>query len=567
MYREKNAGADLAIGDPRNKFESIEDISRSQAPKQDSSVPQLRLYQQGGVDAIRVEFGRGAKRVLFQLPTGGGKTVTFAYIIAAAVAKGSRVLVLVHRIELVEQIACTLARFGLRFGIIAAGYPAEPDTPVQVASIQTLVRRLGGIAGYAFDFVVVDEAHHTVAGMWTEVLDALPGVKVLGVTATPERCDGKGLGDQFEVLLTGPTMRWLIDNGFLAPYVAYGPSKPPDLSGIKVTAGDYNVGALAGAMSAKMVIKSTVDEYTRICPGVRVIVFAVNVQHSELLVEAFRAGGYTAEHLDGETPRDIRRAVMADFRDGKVQVLCNCQLFDEGLDVAGVEGVIIARPTMSLSRYLQMVGRALRPGKPKAYILDHGGCVAAHGLPDADRKWSLEGRPKEDRRSLRDRGKRCEECGAISPPGATHCVECGNAFERQQVTPIDVDSTLVEIKPSPALAPKLAPAPARFPSRWVSVRSWSFKRWDKNGKVSLCVEYHCGNLTFREWIAVGRAGYASYYAARKWLRLGGDSPVPSNVTEALNRAGELTMPSEIRLDHDGQRYQVTDYRAYERVRG
>jgi superfamily II DNA or RNA helicase len=200
-----------------------------------TAPPQLRDYQQGLVDDIRGHFARGAPRICLQLATGGGKTICFAFIVAAAVAKSSRVLILIHRIELVEQIAATLARFGVPYGIIAAGYP-ETDAPVQVASVQTLVRRLDDIGAY--DLVVIDEAHHAVAGTWRTILDAVPGAKVLGVTATPERLDGKGLGDVFDELVLGPDMRDLIGQVFLAPYVAFAPKNAPDLRRIKVTAGE-----------------------------------------------------------------------------------------------------------------------------------------------------------------------------------------------------------------------------------------------------------------------------------------------------------------------------------------
>jgi DNA repair protein RadD len=542
---------------------SGEPISTPAAPVPASkNTPQLRDYQQEGVNEIRAQFARGINRVCFQLPTGGGKTITFAYIIAAAVAKGSRVLIIVHRIELIEQIAATLARFGVPYGIIAAGCPATPDAPVQVASVQTLANRDVG----DFNFVVVDEAHHAVAASWRTVLDALPKAKVLGVTATAERLDGKGLNDIFDALVIGPTMQWLIDNDYLAPYVAYGPKKAPDLRRVKVTAGDYNTAALADAMSDRVIIRSAVDEYSRICDGAPAIVFAVTVEHSKLVAKAFSEAGYRAAHVDGTTPRDERKDLIASLAAGRIQVLANCQLFDEGLDVPGVVAAILLRPTMSVARYLQMVGRALRPGKLRAFILDHAGCIAAHGLPDDPREWSLEGRLKEERDRYRDRSKQCESCGAFSPFTATHCVECGSAFptrEKEPVNKIDIASTLVEIKPAPALSPA---QPREPQAHWIAVDSWSFKPHQKPGKKpSLCIQYHCGRLTYREWLALEHGGYARDMAVRKWQRLGGRLPAPATVNAALSRRHELTTPDAILIQRSGGYWQVLTHRTSQAV--
>jgi DNA repair protein RadD len=526
------------------------------------NTPQLRDYQQTGVDEIRAHFASGISRVCYQLPTGGGKTITFAYITTAAVVKGSRVLILVHRIELIEQIAATLARFGVPYGVIAAGCSATPEAPVQVASVQTLVNREVG----DFDLVVVDESHHAVAASWRTVLDALPNSKVLGVSATPERLDGKGLGDVFNTLVIGPTMRWLIDNGYLAPYVAFGPKKAPDLRRIKVTAGDYNTAALADAMSDRLIIQSAVDEYRRICDGAPALVFSVNLDHSRLVAKAFSEAGYRAAHVDGTTPKDERKDAIAALGGGRIQVLSNCQLFDEGLDVPGVVAAILLRPTMSVARYLQMVGRALRPGKPRAFILDHAGCVAAHGLPDDAREWSLEGREKEERDKYRDRSRQCESCGAFSPYTATHCRECGHAFpvrEKAQPEKIDVPSSLVEIKPAPALSPA---QPREPQARWVPIDSLSAYPHAKPGKMpTLRLQYRSSNATYYEWLALEHSGYGRDVAVRKWQRLGGRLPVPTTVAEALSRRHELATPDAIFVQRNGSYWQVITHRTSQAV--
>jgi DNA repair protein RadD len=348
-----------------------------------NTAPELRAYQRQDVDRIREHFANGVACVCYQLPTGGGKTVVFCYILAAAASKGSRVLVIAHRNEILDQVARTLTSFGIRHGVIAAGYPVAPEEPIQLASVFTLVRRPDSLG--EFDLLVIDEAHHAVASTWRDVLAAAPDARVLGVSATPERLDGKGLDDIFDELVRGPTVRELIDQGFLAPFVAYGPKTDLNLGGLRVTAGDYQIDQLADVMSAGIVVKSAVSEYGRLCAGAPAIAFCVDVAHSQQVAEAFRDAGWRAAHVDGNTRREERRDLIRSLADGRLDVLTNCGLISEGLDVPGVVTVILLRPTMSRAMFLQQIGRALRPGKPKAFILDHAGCIKRQTRPMSGR--------------------------------------------------------------------------------------------------------------------------------------------------------------------------------------
>lgn len=380
--------------------------------------PELRLYQQRDVDAIRALSARGVRRICYQLPTGAGKTVVFVHIVMAALAKERRAIILTHRIEILEQVAATLSRSGVPFGIIAAGYPATADAPVQIASVFTLARRQHRLDDV--DLIVVDECHHATASTWRRVLAAAPRACVLGVTATPVRLDGRGLDDLFDALVTGPSMRELIASGYLSPLTAYGPRFTPKLKRVGVRQGDYAPEELARVMSRDVVIGSAVTEYTRLCPGAPAIAFAVTVAHSRAVATAFRNAGWRAAHVDGETPKDERRTLIAALAGGELDVLSNCGLISEGLDVPGVTAAILLRPTLSLALYLQMVGRALRPGKPRAYILDHAGNTLLHGLPDAERKWTLAGRQQKAVGAWR-----CGKCGAFNSAGDTSCRTCG----------------------------------------------------------------------------------------------------------------------------------------------
>jgi DNA repair protein RadD len=406
------------------------------------TAPALRPYQQQGVDEIRAHFANGVGRVCYQLPTGGGKTVIFCYILAAAAAKGSRVLVLTHRVEILEQIDLTLNAFGIPHGIIAAGYPAAPNERVQIASVFTLALRLDRISH--FDLVIIDECHHAAADTWRSILAALQGAWVLGVSATPERLDGKGLDDIFEELVKGPTVRELIDQEYLARYTAYGPKVGPDLNGVKVTAGDYRIDQLAELMADSVVIGSAVSEYRRLCPGAPAIAFCVDIAHSRQVAQAFCNDGWRAAHVDGNTHRDERRDLIASLANGRLDILTNCGLISEGLDVPGVVAAILLRPTMSRALYLQQVGRALRPGKPRAFILDHAGCIRRHGLPDSPHAWDLAGKAAA---GVAEHARQCEACGAYNPPGAMFCGECGTALVKATAPtePKDREEIAVEL--------------------------------------------------------------------------------------------------------------------------
>jgi superfamily II DNA or RNA helicase len=387
----------------------------------------LRPYQELDIERIRAAYAGGARRVLYQGPTGSGKTVLFATIVAGAVARGNRVCILGHRDEIVRQIDDALTELGVAHGIVAASYPESPLLSAQVASVATLVRRLHHLDP-APDLLVPDEAHHCAATTWRKIIDAVPQAKILGVTATPQRLDGKGLADVFDTLIIGPSVESLIQQGYLSPFTTYAPERRLDLSHVHTRAGDYAIDELAEEMSAGVIIESAVDEYVRLCAGVPAIAFCVDIAHSELVAAAFTARGFRAAHVDGTTPSAERRALIAALGTGAIQVLCNCGLISEGLDVPVVTGAILLRPTKSLALYLQQVGRALRPapGKAKALILDHAGNAYRFGPADVERRWSLEG--KAGKGEAPPPLQRCSCCGAIIPAAAMSCPECGTVL-------------------------------------------------------------------------------------------------------------------------------------------
>jgi len=408
----------------------------------------LRPYQTKIIDTAR-GYLREVSSVLIQAPTGAGKTALTASMLGTAASRGHRSFFICHRAELVEQAAATFTDVGISYGIIAAGYRGNPFAPVQIASIDTLKNRLDKVDAPAL--VVWDECHHVAAAGWTRVMHAYPQAKHIGLTATPWRLDGTGLGRHFARMVRGPSVRWLIENGYLSPYRAFAPSHP-DLGNVHTRAGDYVQTELAAVMGKSAIVGDAIGHYRRLAAGKRAVAFCVSVKHSEHVAAEFRAAGFVAHHLDGTTPRDERRAAIKAFREGHIQVLTNVDLFGEGFDLPAIEAAILLRPTKSLSLYLQQVGRALRPfpGKQHALILDHANNIATHGLPDEDRDWSLADREKK-RAGASDEPnfavRQCPTCYLTHRP-APVCPHCGHVYERAGREIEQVDGELHEVDPS-----------------------------------------------------------------------------------------------------------------------
>lgn len=351
---------------------------------------QLRPYQFHLIQAI-YESWRRSPKVMAQLATGGGKTVIFSVIADEFIPRKKRVLVLVHREELLFQAADKLESVtGMAIGIIKAGMAPSPLLPIQVASVQTLVNRLGEYPD--FGLVVIDEAHHSTAKTYRKILEAYPNAHQLGVTATPIRTDGTGFRDLFDEMVTGPTVKELIDLGHLSQFKMLA-ANPMETKGVRTVGGDYSAAGLEKANDVIRLSGDLVKSYQTHCPDRRCLVFAFNVAYSMAIADRYNAAGIPAIHLDGETPSEIRKEALRLFSESKIKVISNCGLFGEGLDIPALEAVQIARPTKSLGLWLQMVGRALRPapGKDEAILIDHTKNYLIHGLPTRKRIWSLDG--------------------------------------------------------------------------------------------------------------------------------------------------------------------------------
>ena len=429
----------------------------------------LRPYQEQGIVDVRAAMKAGHRRVLYVLPTGGGKTVIFCILMMRATNRRRRACIVVHRQELMRQAAAKLRQVGVEPGLIQAGSRVVPPNAICVASVQTLVNRLDQYRG-AFDFLVFDEAHHAASGTWTTIFEAFPDAYILGVTATPERVDGRGLGDLFETMVLGPDAAWMIQEGYLCDFTAYVSGKgPPDLTGVRSSMGDWSAAQLAAAMSRPELVGDCLQHYRERAHGMPALGFAVSVEHARMMATVFRRGGYRSEAVDGTLDDAVRRERLAGLECGTLDVVWSCELISEGVDIPGVSCIISLRPTQSLGLHLQQLGRGLRPvyadgfdlstqagrlaaqaagPKPRAIILDHAGNCSAdrHGLPDWPRKWSLHSgkrskAPKEIVRSLRT----CSKCFALAEGHKLVCPACGSAYPIQfRKPPKRVDGDLVE---------------------------------------------------------------------------------------------------------------------------
>ena len=389
----------------------------------------LRYYQEDAVSAVRESFRIGNRRTLLVLPTGGGKTMIFSYIAAGIARNNKRVLIIAHRRELLRQISKALSMFGVKHAIMAGGARGIPTANVVVASVFTLANRLKHFP--APDLIIGDESHHlTPDSTWGKVVQAFPKARVLGVTATPERLDGKGLGLLFDDMVVGPSVAELTEQGFLSPAEVYAPSKP-ELASVRTRMGDYVKSELEGAMDKPSVTGSAVAHYQKLANGKKAIAFCVSVKHAEDVAQEFRQAGYRAHQIDGGMTVAERDRILKEFEAGRIEVLTSCDLVSEGFDLPAVEVVILLRPTKSLSLYLQQVGRGIRiaPGKSSTIVLDHANNTAVHGFIDEHREWVLTAdSARKKSGEVAAIVRTCPACFSMHRPTPV-CPKCGHVYE------------------------------------------------------------------------------------------------------------------------------------------
>jgi len=399
---------------------------------------QLRSYQiDRMVQPVRHAFATGAKRPLLTAPTGAGKTATFSYMMRHAVDRGNPSWVMVHRDLLVRQASRSLTAWGCPHGILSAG--GEMDEQLaQVVSIQTLSARLkkGWVPKVRPRFLISDECHHSCSDSWLSVFTSFRDVPTLGVTATPCRLDGKGLGAVFDRLVIGPTTAELMDLGYLVRPQYWGVplSQLPDLSKVGTEMGDFSKADLAKEMEDRPCLTGdAVAHYKRRADGLKFVGFACNIKHANSLRDAFVSAGIPCEVIHGGLSDSQREDMVERLDRGEIRGLWSVDLISEGFDLPEVSCAILCRPTKSLSLHLQQLGRVLRmfPGKTGAVVLDHAGNCTREGLglAEGDYQWSLDGivkKPKEE--EVLTEVRQCSNCFANYLP-APCCPACGHASE------------------------------------------------------------------------------------------------------------------------------------------
>lgn len=405
----------------------------------------LRPYQNQITDETRTLMRQGEKDILIVSPTGSGKTMLTANMLKTAANKGMTAFFLVHRRELINQSIRAFNDLKINyFGVIANNYVEAKKMPIQICSVQTLARRLHLYKQP--NLIVFDECHHCAAVSWNKIYQAYKSSFKVGLTATPVRLDGTGLKKWFSKMVTGPSVKELIDQKYLVGYKLFAP-KGISTSGLHMSMGDFNKHELALAADRPSITGDAIRHYQQRANNKRCVIFCVNIEHSKHVVQKFNEAGYQAEHVDGETDPLERDAAIRRFKEGKTKILSNVDLFGEGFDLPALEAVSLLRPTASVGLYLQQVGRALRTsdGKDCAIILDHAGNCERHGLPDEERNWSLEDVENKNKKSDGANIKICPFCYAAQFSGSPICKNCGLAFETKKRIITESDDDLVEV--------------------------------------------------------------------------------------------------------------------------
>lgn len=372
---------------------------------------QLRPYQQGLLERVRDAYRQGYRSPCIVLPCGGGKSVIVAEMAKRATAKGSCVLFLVHRKELCDQIKRIFYSWGVDMSLC------------DVMMVQTASRRAEKLLEPTL--IITDENHHCLAAGYRKIYDTFPHARRIGVTATPIRLNGGGLGDVNDVLVEGPDAHWLIEHNFLAPYDYYAPKLIDDNS-LKTSRGEFD---LRGLEISRKVYGDAVVHYKKLAEGKQAVCYCSSIEHSERMAEEFNGAGVPAAHIDGETPRYTRDRIISRFREGNIRILCNVDLISEGFDVPDCGACILMRPTKSLTLFIQQSMRCMRyqPGK-RAVIIDHVGNCMRFGLPDDRREWELTPKRKRKNGPGECPVRQCPECWFTFAATKSTCPMCGYQF-------------------------------------------------------------------------------------------------------------------------------------------
>lgn len=424
-------------------------------------MPQvLRPYQAKAAQEIQSEYSGGMKSVLAVAPTGAGKTSLGAHLINEAAQAGDQVFFLAHRKELITQCSKRLDDQGINHGIIKAGNKRVNTLPVQVASVQTLINRVRPKEGallqreYRADLIIIDEAHRAGADSYKEILKFFPAARVLGLTATPYRGDGKGLADLFQTIVKVSNPPELTALGYLVPARVFTTPLLPNFDRIKTKMGEFDKTAVDKAMDQEDLVGDIYSNWKRLASDRQTIIFACSIKHAAHILAVFEAAGESICYVDAETSEEDRDARLGAYEAGKIQIVVNVGILTEGYDAPATACVVLARPTKSLALYIQMGGRGLRtlPGedgdnlpmdqwhtrkKKDCIIIDHGGNTMRHGFIAEDRDFDLDGEIK----NVPVRKTTCFACKFVHTAKA--CPECGHVNKKTKKEEADEAAALV----------------------------------------------------------------------------------------------------------------------------
>lgn len=395
-------------------------------------LKQLRPYQKKLLSKTRQAYLQGYKSPCIVSPCGSGKSVIIAEMAKKAAEKGNKILFLIHRRELRDQIKETLEWWGVNMDY------------VEIAMVQTVVRRLERTTPP--NLIITDENHHSLAKSYRSIYDYFPNAKLVGFTATPVRLNGGGLGDVNDVLIEGPTVQELIEWGNLAPFKYYAP-EIIDTSKLKIRRGEYVSKDIDDLFKNKAIWGDVIKHYKKLSDGKQAICYCSSVAQSKEMAEEFNQAGIKASHIDGTTPKKERDSIIEDFREGKILILTNVDIVGEGFDVPDCNTAILLRPTQSLSLYIQQSMRPMRYKEGKtAIIIDHVGNVGRFGTPDMEREWNLEPK-KGSNNTVQEENpvKQCMECFYTVERNVQVCPECGCEFKVEEKEAEQIESELVEV--------------------------------------------------------------------------------------------------------------------------
>ena len=399
---------------------------------------ELRPYQLKAIEKARVSIRNGNKRIIIQASCGAGKTIIAGAIISSALEKGKKVIFLVHFRQLAYQAMERFNDFGIgdEVGIIMAGEEHHFERPVQIISVQTYGRRLklnDTEHNQWFrdaDIVFYDECHASIAKTRKAILNLYKDdAIIIGLTATPARADSRPLGEIYDDIVSCSNIEELTQLGHLVPVIYYGATEMPDLKNIPTVAGDYNQKVLGERVNKEKLVGDILENWLRIAPERQTVIFATNVKHSRYIEKVFSKHGINIEHIDAHTPEEERQDVLGRFKNGDIQVVTNCAVFCEGADFPWASCVVLAKPSRSFTRFIQMAGRGIRPypEKENCILIDHAGLIQRHGFLDEEVFWTLRGKEKAWDKKKREKTEKppltCDQCQHIFKGRV--CPKCG----------------------------------------------------------------------------------------------------------------------------------------------